>query len=411
MNIGYYCGGLFPASKRGGIQNYVLRLIRTLGASSEHQVHLLTDSEPDHSWSPLPNVVLHIVRPRWVPGLGRWLPGLGESRDIARTMRHIVDRYALDIVEFPNWEAPGLIFTLSNPVPSVTRLSTCFAETMKIDGLPVGLGERFVRWAERTTSRRSTALVTHTGAHRRYMAQELGVPESAIALIPLGIEVPDEPLPIVDHSGGEPLQLLSVGRLEHRKGTLDLLRALPAAVAKAPPFTLTLIGRDRLHAPGGRTFRQYADQELPPDIRVRLRFKDVVSDQELDQAYRQCDLFVAPSLYESFGLTYVEAMRYGKPAIGCWAGGIPEVIRHGHTGLLVQPSQPQALADAIITLLTDPNLRLRMGRNAHAWTRENFSVQVMAERTIALYERVLDSSGGAASAVRHRSGRPIAPDP
>jgi len=397
MNIGFYCGALFPPAMRGGIQSYVLRLAREIGASGAHRVHLLTDREPDASWTPMSGVTLHTVRPRWIPVLGRWLRGLGESRDIAKALRRLVREHALDVVEFPNWEAPGLVYTRTNDVPSVTRLSTCFAETMKIDALRIGWGERFIRWSERTAARRSAALVTHTQAHRAYMAREIGLPESAIAVIPLGIEVPDQPLPPVAREPNAPIEVLYVGRLEHRKGTLDLLHALPSVNAQAPAFRLTLIGRDRRHAPGRRTFREYAEQELPPAVRERLVFRDVVSGEELDAAYRGCDLFVAPSLYESFGLTYIEAMRYARPAIGCRAGGIPEVVRHGHTGLLVEPSRPEALAGAMASLLTNADLRRTMGLNAHAWTRENFSIQVMAERMIAFYENVR---------TRHRKAAP-----
>lgn len=392
MNIGFYCGALFPASRRGGIQSYVLRLAKALSARGGHDVHLLTDHPPDDSWSPSPRLALHAVHARYLPVLGRWLPGLGESLDIAAAMRALARKHALDIVEFPNWEAPGLAYCWFGPTPTVTRLSTSYAETLKTDALAVGVAERFVCWAERSAARRSTAIVTHTLAHRAYMANELGIPETVISVIPLGLEVPEQPLPPRRYDDRSPLRLLYVGRLEHRKGTVDLLRALPSVVAKAPHFELTLIGRDRPHAPGGRTFREYAERELSAPVRDRLRFRSVVSDEELDDAYRRCDLFVSPSIYESFGLTYVEAMRYGKPAIGCWAGGTPEVIRDGETGLLVPPGQPQALADAILTLLSDTDRRLAMGWAAHAWTRENFSIEVMADRMVDYYRKILSGS-------------------
>jgi glycogen(starch) synthase len=398
MNIGLYCGALFPSSQRGGIQSYVLRLAKTLGASGDHRIHLLTDRPSDDSWTPLRNVELHVVHARWVPLLGRWLPGFGESWDIARAMRRISRSRDLDIVEFPNWEAPALVYNWLPLAPSVVRLSTCFAETMKIDGIQPGAGERFIRWAERSAARSSASLLTHTAAHRRYMAEETGVPEHLIRIVPLGIEIPEQPPPILRRPPQEPLQLLYVGRLEHRKGTLDLLTAISLVVGKTPPFRLTLVGRDRPHAPGGRTFHDYATEVLPSTARECLCFRDFLSDQELDREYRQCDIFVAPSLYESFGLTYIEAMRYGKPVIGCSVGGVPEVVLDGRTGLLVQPGQPQALAGAIVALLTDSELRMRMGRAAYDWVRANFSVEVMAARTIDAYKHTLSSRGRIPSA-------------
>lgn len=77
--------------------------------------------------------------------------------------------------------------------------------------------------------------------------------------------------------------------------------------------------------------------------------------------YRDCDVFAAPSIYESFGLVYLEAMAHGKPAIGCLAGGVPEVVVDGATGLLIPPGDSAALARAILKLAQDEPLAEQMG--------------------------------------------------
>ena len=82
---------------------------------------------------------------------------------------------------------------------------------------------------------------------------------------------------------------------------------------------------------------------------------------ELERQYAACDLFVAPSLYESFGLIYLEAMRFAKPVIGCRVGGIPEIVEDGRSGLLVAPGDAAALAKAIRDLLDSPERRATMG--------------------------------------------------
>ncbi|MGE5706928.1 MAG: glycosyltransferase, partial [Bacteroidota bacterium] len=78
------------------------------------------------------------------------------------------------------------------------------------------------------------------------------------------------------------------------------------------------------------------------------------------------DLLVAPSPFEPFGMIYLEGMASGKPVIGCRSGGVPEVVRHGTTGLLVPPSDPGSLAEAMSRLLSNRDLRLDIGT---PWTR------------------------------------------
>ncbi|MGD1000927.1 MAG: glycosyltransferase family 4 protein [Candidatus Brocadiia bacterium] len=389
MNICFHCFSLFPTTLRGGISYYVLRIARELTAQGEHSIHILTDHEPDADWTDPPNVRLHVVKVRWLPVVGRWFPGVRESAQIARALWRVHRRYGIDVVEFPNWEAPNLIYNWWKPAPSVTRLSTSFAETRRIDELQLGPSERFALWSERAAALDSTALMTHTLAHRRTMVAELGVREERIGLVPHGIEVPEQFPEPAARAPDAPLKVLFVGRLEHRKGIFDLLQALPAVVDRAPRFDLTIIGRDRRHAPGGRTFRQYFEQEFPPAMKARVTFCDVASDAELDNAYRTTDLFVAPALYESFGLTYIEAMRYGKPVIGCRAGGVPEVVKDGVTGVLVPPSDPEELAKAMIALLSNDALRNSMGREAHRWTKATYSIHHTARRQVEFYREVI----------------------
>jgi hypothetical protein len=111
-----------------------------------------------------------------------------------------------------------------------------------------------------------------------------------------------------------------------------------------------------------------------------------------------CDLFVAPSRYESFGLVYPEAMNYAKPVIGCRAGGIPEVVDHGVTGLLVDPEAPAALADAIVELAGSPARVREMGLAARRQVVERFSYLEMARNFERAYR----------AAIRAFEGRPDA---
>src|SRR5262249_7572591 len=135
---------------------------------------------------------------------------------------------------------------------------------------------------------------------------------------------------------------------------------------------------DRPHCPGGRTHAEFVQQELPLEVRSRITLAGRLSDAEVDCWLQKADVFVAPSLYESFGLIFIEAMRWGTPVVGTVAGGIPEIITDGKTGLLVPPSSPRDLTGAIVALLNDEDLRCRIGEAGRRHVEAHFSTERMA---------------------------------
>jgi glycosyltransferase involved in cell wall biosynthesis len=100
------------------------------------------------------------------------------------------------------------------------------------------------------------------------------------------------------------------------------------------------------------------------------------------------DVVLLPSLTEGLPLSIIEAMACGKAIVATAVGGTPELIRHEYSGLLVSPSDPQALADALIKLLKDPVLRTRLGRNARkAYEQGPWNPVTLADATLNVYER------------------------
>jgi glycosyltransferase involved in cell wall biosynthesis len=100
------------------------------------------------------------------------------------------------------------------------------------------------------------------------------------------------------------------------------------------------------------------------------------------------DVFVMSSLFEGLGTSLLDAMALSKPTIASDTGGIPEVVSHGETGLLVQPRDARGLASAISTLLKDPVRREKMGRAGLERVKRIFSADEMVERTLAVYRNL-----------------------
>ena len=103
---------------------------------------------------------------------------------------------------------------------------------------------------------------------------------------------------------------------------------------------------------------------------------------------KSADVFVMSSITEGLGSAVLDAMAMGLPIVGTWAGGIPEAVIDGETGLLVPAGEPKPLAGAIVRLLKDPALREQYGRAGRARVEAHFSVSALVEGTLAVYNEL-----------------------
>lgn len=381
MKVCLYSPNYPGISGEGGIGTYTRQLARAL-SNLGHEPHVLTPG-PTRDLVHEGPVTIHLAPADYYPILDRLMPGVGACWRIAKVMRQIVARYNIDVVEFPNWGGIGLAYGMGRPAPMVVRLHTSSLECSLIDGTGPS---RLIAWdirRERWLNLSADKLVTHSWAHRAKMAEELGINEDRINVVPHGIEVDPEfrRVPRCDKE----LKVVYLGRMEKRKGTIDLLKAIPEVLREVPEAHFTLIGADRPHCPGGRTHAEYLEDEFPGVVRRHITLAGRLSDCEVDQQLREADLFVAPSLYESFGLIFLEAMRWGTPVIGTTAGGIPEIIEHEKTGLLVEPSRPAELAQTMILLLRNDRLRYRLGEAGRRRVESVFNVDRMARQSAEQY--------------------------
>lgn len=209
-------------------------------------------------------------------------------------------------------------------------------------------------------------------------AYELKIADERVELHPFGIRAgtatPDATL-------GKPVRVLYLGRFETRKGIDTLMQALPELLENNPELHVTLAGDNRLPGPDGRTYLEIFQQNhASAPWLSRIDIPGLLDEQQLQQAYADCDIFVAPSRYESFGLIYLEAMRYGKPCIGCNSGGVVEIIQHQETGLLVPPADAKALGAAIQQLVASSTLRQQYGEAGFQRFKEKFTLDAFATR-------------------------------
>ncbi len=188
-------------------------------------------------------------------------------------------------------------------------------------------------------------------------------------VIPNGVDVPRfaGAVPLGRWQDGVP-NVLFVGRLEPRKGVLDLLKAHRVLRRMGSGHRLLIVGS----GPQEREARRYvATRGLQA-----VEFLGRVSDTEKAQLFRTADVFASPATGgESFGIVLLEAMAAGAPIVASDIHGYKGVVRRGREGLLVPPHEPKELAKAIARLLVDPDLRAgmsaagRLRAEAFSWPR------------------------------------------
>lgn len=174
--------------------------------------------------------------------------------------------------------------------------------------------------------------------------------------------------------------ILNVGHMAWRKGQLVLAQAFARVAARHPQWQLQLAGHDG----GDDTVQKIRQLAAQPTLSGRILLLGERTDA-LD-LMRRASIYVQPSFWEALGLALQEAMFCGCATAGSRAGGIPELIRDGQTGLLFEPGNVAQLADILDRLMSDGTLRERLARSAAASIRERgMTVESMVERHRELY--------------------------
>jgi alpha-1,3-rhamnosyl/mannosyltransferase len=245
-------------------------------------------------------------------------------------------------------------------------------------------------WLRRAFYRRSARAAAHVITDSAFSAAEIAaayaVAPSRITVVPLGAsrEFGAVPPSGADLPAGvtEPY-VLHVGDLHERRNLGTVLDAVLAArrhFGGAAGVSLVLAGVDR---GVGRALCAIAAEADEPDALVLL---GAVEDERLRALYHRATALVYPSLYEGFGLPVLEAMASGTPVIASRAASIPEVA--GEAGILLDPVDVDAWADAIVTLVNDEGRRSLM-RAAGLARAASFTWERTARETLAVYRQVL----------------------
>ncbi|MEN3000059.1 MAG: glycosyltransferase family 4 protein [Acidilobaceae archaeon] len=182
--------------------------------------------------------------------------------------------------------------------------------------------------------------------------------------------------------GEEGDYVLFVGRLVFRKGLHVLLKAFSRLEHK--DSRLLVVGKGYMEIPASFLIKSYG-------LERRVQLLGALPEREKVELFRKAKVVVVPSIVnESMGIVALEAMAAGKPVIATRVGGLEEIVEDRETGLLVPPGDPGSLARALDLLLSDKELRSKLGHNARRAAEERYSWKAVGEKIVGVYEEVRD---------------------
>lgn len=330
-------------------------------------------------------------------GMSTWtLPFIHEA---ARRFQALQAEAPFDVVEVPEYQGWGLGVLAKARCPVVVRLHSHTALVRRLNDVPLDLDARLVGALEAMSIRRGDVVLSNSKALAEAMAQDFGADPERVGVLPLGIDAdrfrPGDAGWLRAELGlpeSAPL-LLYVGRLERRKGVEPMIEAFARVAGWFPEATLAMAGFSTDTGPKQQSLLTHLQGRLDAlGLSERVRFLGHVPYEQLPAYYAGADICLAPSLYEPFGMIYLEAMACGRPVVGTAAGGAVEILKHGENGLLVPPGEAEPLAVAIADLIADAPRRARLGENARRTVLTHFSLPVFAERTEAHYRAAIEAS-------------------
>lgn len=225
-----------------------------------------------------------------------------------------------------------------------------------------------------------------SSAIRDRMIDDAGIEVERVSVFPYPYEAPEELLRIP--IGTSHRRVTFIGRLEPRKGVIDIAKAIPDILQRIPELTFEFIGKPMIEAKSGLPMDEYLREMLGQDARS-VEFSGMLPPADVRRRLGNTGICVFPSHWESFGLVCCEAMAAGRGVIGSRSGGMNEILGEGKYGLLVDPHSPEQIASAVIQLALDSSLRDRLGVSAREEILRTYNRKTVLTQQLESYERAV----------------------
>ena len=238
---------------------------------------------------------------------------------------------------------------------------------------------------ERETVKHADLIVTISKYSFEKMQKYYNVDPSKVRIVPNGVDI--EKYKSVENQAAvkrqfglkESAVVLFVGSLIPRKGLMFLVKAAKQVVKTYPDTQFVIVGEGPLKA-------QLISSVVAAKLMDNFTFKSGLTEEELSALYGCSDVFVLPSIQEGQGIVLLEASASEKSVVAFDIGGVNEAVINGETGLLVNRGNSEELAEALLKLLGDSNLRQTLGLAGRRLVREKFTWDICAQKMLKVYQ-------------------------
>lgn len=386
-----------PETGYGGIGTYSRNLalgLKEIGID----VHVIAGANSVKNETYLDNDGIKITRCRLgrpysygfhsIGKIGYWCSNrLENAFTMYKTFKNLHNRYNFDVVEMPECGAEGLFINNLTTVKSVVKIHTPLYFLGKYnDAMSKDL--RIASYFENAGIKNADTLTSPSRFMANKIKNDLNL-KNNIHVVPNGLNIGE-----IDCKRKENFEfrknfnipmdsqiILYSGRLEFWKGVSIFEKVIPNVIKEFPNAFFVLAGRESLGYKKNDLIKKL--KEL--GIMEKVIFLGQVPYDDLLTILTQIDIYVAPSIHDNFPYSCLEAMASSCPIVSTTAGGIPEMIENGKSGILVEPNNPEAFSNAILSFLDSPKKRFIFGKNARKRVKENFDYITIAKKTLNIY--------------------------
>ena len=360
----------------GGMEFYVEYLSTRLAAKG-HEVKVFTSSDKNYSYTQVVDGV-EVCRLK----VSSKFYNVPISTSLFSTL---MSREKPDVVDAHQY--PVYFSDVASLVSSLRKVPLFLHVHVVPDAKSVFSGfalKFYYQLMERFTLQASQCIIAPSHVYQLMLAR-MGVNPERIVVVPYGVDLrrfhPAQ-------CGGDFKRrfglegskvILTVGRLNYQKGFHYLIKAMPKILRAVPNAKLVVVGEGEL-----LSYLKGVSNSL--GLSNHVVFTGVLSQSSISEAYACADVFVLPSLFESLGISLLEAQAMNKPVVGTRVGGLPEALAEGKSGILVEAQKPNELAKATIKLLLDKDLAKSMGLYGRKFVVENYDLEKSVDKVLALYE-------------------------
>lgn len=365
----------------GGVESAFSYLVKELGRLNDLDLHIITLGNPE--WTRTngnkhDGATMHVL-----PRFPRF--------ELARNFRTYQGRLNRKLAEIN----PDLVHAQGATDHAYTALRSGYPTVITVHGVQSEDGKHQGTFLKRARKSLYGLLIERYNlAHTRYLIaigryvanyfQKILRPDAQVYFISNAID--EQYFHLNEPGNGS--TILYAGRVIRRKRLLDLIRGFALIAPQMPSAQLRVAGEFNSEPGYTRLVRQAIHEAR---LENRIQMLGGLTEQAVLREFATCDVLALPSIQETTPMVIAQAMAAGKPVVATPVGGVTEMVQDGDTGFLVSVGEPTKLGDALLTVLSNSDLRMRMGQAGRQFAIDNYLAANVARRTHAVYAKI--SSG------------------